>query len=387
MPKQGKQTLLNKRHPAGDQGLRPRLERVLKWVGGITAILSLVFGLHQMTQLVSNLRERQRHIAELYKVGKLQQSTADYEGAWASFEQALKTAEEGEQLPKLTGQLGEERRELRKAQEDLAREWLENVHVRLSEGQTFSNIVDKLVSVLSRGATSASGARKADLLAHVGWANFLRWRDGHLDLNPEQQYRQALEIDPANPYAHAHWGHWKLWQREKLEDTRQHFSTAIASGRARDYVRRIQLAALKNFGEEGDSEFLTVVNDMRKNNEKIDTWIRNYLDSIYYFACSGRYDAKLFTKLLAAVPATEQLATFQALFYGAHDEDFDKGKRPSRDACLATLLEAAGQREEALRIWLALRQNFPPKDGSRLGDRAQDEIKRLSPRANRAQQR
>src|SRR5207249_4002363 len=129
-----------------------RRERILKWVGGITAILSLLFGLHQMTQLVSNLRERQRHIAELYKVGKLQQGAADYEGARASFEQALKTAEEGEQLPKLTGQLGEERRELRKAQEDLAMEWLENVYVRLSEGQTFSNIVDKLVPILSRGA-------------------------------------------------------------------------------------------------------------------------------------------------------------------------------------------------------------------------------------------
>ena len=75
----------------------------LKWVGGITAILSLLFGLQQTIQLVSNLRERQRHIAELYKVGKLQQSTADYKGAWASFEQALKTAEAGEQLPKLTG--------------------------------------------------------------------------------------------------------------------------------------------------------------------------------------------------------------------------------------------------------------------------------------------
>jgi hypothetical protein len=353
----------------------------------MTAILSLLFGLHQMTQLVSNLRERQRHIAELYTAGQLQQGAADYEGAWASFEQALKTAEAGGQLAKLTGQLGKERRELRQAQEDLAMAWLEHVHVRPSEGQTFSDVVEKLVSILSRGATSASGIRKADLLAYIGWANFLRWRDGHLGLNPEQQYRQALAIDPANPYAHANWGHWKLWRRETLEETRQHFSTAIASGRAQDYVRRMQLAALKNLGEAGDREFLTVVNDMQKNHEKIDTWIRHHLYSIYYLACSIRYDADLFTKLLAAVPAPEQLTTFQALFYGAHDEEFDKGKRAGLDACLATLLEAAGQREEASRIWLAIRQTFPPKDGNRLGDRAQDAIKRLSPRPNSAQQR
>ena len=123
MPKHGQQPLRNKRHLAGDQEARPRLERVLKWVGGINAILSLLFGLHQMTQLVSNLRERQRHIAELYKVGKLQQGVADYEGVWTGFEQALKTAEAGGQLAKLTGQLGEERRELRQAQLE-ALEWI-----------------------------------------------------------------------------------------------------------------------------------------------------------------------------------------------------------------------------------------------------------------------
>jgi hypothetical protein len=377
VPRKRKQTFLDKRRPASDQAPRPRLERLLKWVGGITAILSLIFGLHQITQLVSTVREQRRQITELYSVGKLQHGAADNEGAWTSFEQALKTAEAGGKLAQLTGQLSQETIALRAAQEDLAMEWLENIRVRASEGQTFSDVVDKLVPVLNRGAASASGARKADLLAHVGWAHFLRRRDGHLGLNPEQQYRQALEIDPANPYAHAHWGHWKLWTGEKLEEARQHFSTALASGRSRDYVRKIQLAALQNLGAGGDGEFLTVVNDMRKNNEKIDPQTRKHLDSIYYVACSRRYDADHLTKLFTAVPATEQLATFQALFYGAHNEE---GRSPVRDACLATLLEAAGQREEALRIWLALRQSFSPNDSGSLVDRAQDAIKRLSPR-------
>jgi len=378
MPKKGKQTLLDTRRTGGDQGPRDRFSRLMKWVGGVAAILSLIFALHQATQLVSDVREQRRQITELYNVGKLQHSAADYEGAWTSFERALKTAEAGGKLAKLTGQLSKETIALREAQEDLAMEWLENVSA--SRGQTFSDIVDKLVPVLSRGLARSSGARKADILAHLGWANFLRWRDGNRQLNPELQYREALEIDAANPYAHVHWGHWKLWMRGSSEDARQHFSAAVASGRARDYVRRIQLAALKNLGSEGDREFLTVTNDMRKNNEKIDSRTRNDLYSIYSFACAMRYDADLFTKLLAAVPATEQLTTFQALFYDAHDKDFDERKRPGRDACLATLLEAAGQREEALRLWRALRQDLPPKDGGRLGERAQDAIQRLSPR-------
>jgi hypothetical protein len=375
VPRNGKQTLLDKRRPASDQGPRTRLEMVLKWVGGMTAILSLIFGLHQMTQLVSAVREQRRQITELYSVGKLQHGAADYEGAWTSFERALKTTDAGGKLAQLTGQLSTETIALREAQEALAMEWLENVSA--SQGQTFSDIVDKLVPVLSRGLASSSGARKADLLAHVGWANFLRGRDGHRQLNPEQQYREALAIDAANPYAHAHWGHWKLWMQGAPEDARPHFAAALASGRARDYVRRIQLSALQNLGDKGNQEFLTVVNDMRKNHERIDSQTRQDVDAIYYFACSRRSDADHLTKLVAAVPATEQLATFQALFYGAHAED---GRSPVRDACLATLLEAAGQREEALRVWLALRQSFSPNDSGSLVDRAQDAIKRLSPR-------
>lgn len=136
MPKKGKQTLLDTRRTGGDQGPRDRFSRLMKWVGGVAAILSLIFALHQATQLVSDVREQRRQITELYNVGKLQHSAADYEGAWTSFERALKTAEAGGKLAKLTGQLSKETIALREAQEDLAMEWLENVSA--SRGQTFS---------------------------------------------------------------------------------------------------------------------------------------------------------------------------------------------------------------------------------------------------------
>jgi len=379
MPKNQETTKGSERPSSeGDKAPRDKLATLLKWIGAVTAILSLIFAIQRVTQLVSDLREQQRQIAELREVGKLQLSTSDYDGAWASLEQALKVAESGGMLDKLTGQLSEEAIELRLAQEDLAMEWLK--HVRISDGQTFSSFVDKLAPVLNRGLANATGARKADILAHVGWAIFLRWRDGNLELDPEPQYRQAVEIDSTNPYAHAHFGHWILWRRKNPEDAKQHFAAALASGRSRDYVRSIQLAALKNFGSDGEGDFLVAVNDMRKNGEKIDAPTSRNLYTIYSFTCSNRYDADRFAKLLAAVPATEQLATFQALFYGARDEDFNQWSRPGRDACSATLLEAAGQREEALRIWQALRQKFPPKDGGSLAVRAQDAIKRLSPR-------
>ena len=352
---------------AGDKP-RGRLEKSLKWVGGITAILSLIFGLSQLAHLVSDARERQRLVAELVAVGKAQQDARNYPAAWTSFEQALKRAEEGATIAKLIGQLGEERRHLREAQEDLAMAWLENI--RISKDQKFSDIVDSVLPTLVRGAAAAGGTRKADLLAHVGWAYFLKARDGNGDLNPERQYRAALQIDPSNPYAHAYLGHWTMWKRDKLEGATQHFSAALASRRVPDYVRGIQLAALKNLGSEADGEFLRVVNDMRKNNEKIDAATRRDVYAIYYFDVWGHKDIQ---RLTAAVPATEQIALVRALFDAA---DYSSHIPP--EAYLAILQEAAGQRDEALKTWLAVRSRLPADASDTVVTRADAAIRRLS---------
>ena len=352
-------------------GSGKKLERLLKWVGGVTAVISLILGLYQVTQLVSSNRERQRHIAELLAIGKEQQGAGDYPAAWASFERALNSADEGGQIAKLTGRLDAERRQIREAQEDLAMMWLENI--RVAEGQKFSDIVDKLVPVLDRGIASATGVRKADLLAHVGWAYFLKTKDGSGNTNPEQYYRQALEIDPANPYAHAHWGHWILWKGGNLEEAKRHFSAAVASGRALPYVRTIQLAALRNSRSEStDGEFLRIVNDMRKNHEQIDARTRSDVYAIIYSALSP---SEGFQRLTATVPATEQIATIRALFSEA---DFDPSKIPTREAYLATLQEAAGLPDEALKTWLALRSNLPANTPRPVVARADAAIKRLS---------
>ena len=341
----------------------------------MTAVLSLVFALNQLTRLVSDVRERQRETAELYRVGKLQQGAGDYPAAWASFDEGLKAAEPGGQLAKLTGRLGDARRQLREAQEDLAMEWLENLRVNVSRGESFSDVVARLVPVLTRGVASSSGPRKADLLAHLGWADVLRWRDGRRELNPEQHYRQALEIDPRNPYAHAYWGHWQLWTRRdvSLNEAREHFAAALASGRARDHVRRMELSAIGNLGRGGEEELLRLVSDMRKNNETIDPGTSSQVYSVYWSACASRTQDRV-AQVVAAVPITEHQAIFRALFHG---DNFDTLRGRERDACLAALLEAAGQREEARQLWVRLRQDLSPSDRE-WRDRADTAIKRLS---------
>jgi tetratricopeptide (TPR) repeat protein len=335
-----------------------RLKTALKWAGGITTLLSLIFAVHQLVQLAGDVRDGQRQVAELLKLGKDQQDAGDYASAWASFAQAAGRAEAGGQVAKLIGSLSDEQRRVREAQEDLAMAWVENAHA--PESKTFSETVDKLVPVLTRGAESATGVRKADLLAHLGWAYFLKARDRSLSLDEparltiERYYREALKIDPGNPYAQANWGHLMMWDRSNPEDAARHFSAAVASGRALPYVRKMELAAYRNAGEDGDAGFLKVVADMVKHGEMVDARSRGYVYSIYY---SALHSDEAFRRLLVAVPASEQIAMMRALFFGA---DFDPSKVPTREVALATLEEAADRRDEALKTWLALRSGLSP---------------------------
>jgi tetratricopeptide (TPR) repeat protein len=345
----------------------------MKWVAGLTIILMLLFGLWPLVKLVSNFRDRQQQVAQLYEAGKQHHRAEDYQAAWTSFEAAIQLAAADSPLPTLTGRLDTARQQLRDAQEELAMVWLENM--TLSQGQTFSNVVEQLVPVLTRGIANANGIRQADLLAHLGWAEFLRSRDGQAGRHLEQRCQEALGIDAQNPYAHANLGHWKLWQSGKLIEARQDFTTALTAGRARDYVRQRQIAALRHMRhDEGEMEILRVVNEMRKNNEKITAKIRSTVYAIYAFAFNrnGR-----FQKLIAAVPAAEQLATFRALFYGV---DVEVTKSLGREVYFAALQEAAGQRSEALHTLRAVRSQLSPTLYSSLIPWVDAAVVRLSPR-------
>jgi hypothetical protein len=347
-------------------------------VGGVTAVLSLAFAIQQAIQLVSERQERQRQLAELTSIATQQRNAGDYRASWATFERAIETAEPSGQLAKLTGQLSEQRRQLREAQEDLAMTWLEHLEVKSSEGETFSTAIAPLDPVINRGIASSSGPRKADLLAHSGWANFLKWRDGERRLDPDRQYAEALKADSRNPYANAYRAHWLLWT--KREGARQeagaHFSAALGSGRVNEHVRSIQLSALKNLGSDGEADVLAVVNEMRMKGETIDQQTRSDLFSMYSRACAIRDDREHLARFSASVPIAEQLTTFQALF-GPDTVGPTDSRRAAADACLAVLLEDVGRPEQALPVWTALAARFPPNSGDRLGDRAREAVNRL----------
>jgi len=169
------------------------------------------------------------------------------------------------------------------------------------------------------------------------------------------------------------WGHWILWNHGKLSDASQHFSSALVTGRQRDFVRLLQFAALFNCAsDECDEEIVRVANDIRKEHGTVPPDEVDRIFSEYYRGVFSSSPAS--AHFLKAVPPAEHVATFRWLFDGL---DFDESKSRLRMCYLATLQEAAGQREEALANYRTIRSKSSNRPGP-LFDVAEAGIKRLS---------
>lgn len=311
-----------------------RYATAIKWIGGVTAAMSLLAGLYQFVEFVGESRARERRVGELLLMAQNQQRSERFEQAW-------------EHLAAAT-ELDRDNDKLRRAYEDLAMLWLRAA--RITQGETFHTLAAKLEPILDRGLINAPPARQADLHAHLGWAAFLRWRERPSGASPADAYRQALALDPANPYAHAMLGHWLIWTDNDIVAAQKHFAAGAASGRAVDYVRSLQLAALDNARTPAAAiEMIAVANDMRKQNHEIGATERMRIWNVYA-AAATRPDDGAGANIMRALPPAEHLATFSGLFAGRFDDE-----RASMYAYwLAVLQAAAGHRADALQTLDAL---------------------------------
>jgi tetratricopeptide (TPR) repeat protein len=340
-----------------------------KLLGLIAATFSVIFGFNQVTSLVSAERERTRHVAELVSVASSEQRAGEYAAAWSHLEEAAKLGDATGIIAEFVGNAAKNSAMVRSRQEDLAMAWLENVS--LAENQKFTDIVNQVGPLLELGASRAVGARKADMLAHLGWGEFLARRDGVSTADPTARYREALAADANNPFALAYLGHWEMWRRGSLTTAKNYFAAALATGREHAWVRRMQLSALRNAFPDADAgaEYLRVVNEMRTNGEPIDERTRSEAFQVYYFAFGG--DAVDAPWVLDASAPAEQLVTFKQLF----DTPEFAQAHPDRDLYLAALQEAAGQKPEALQTLAKLKHSVPP--GSPLAEKANRATRRI----------
>jgi hypothetical protein len=229
--------------------------------------------------------------------------------------------------------------------------------------------------VLAEGATSASGRRAADLQAHMGWADYLRTRDGAGGLDPVAHYEKALASESSNVFAHAMWGHL-IWTRKgSVDDAAKHFEAALGSGREHAYVRGMQFAAMLYYLDgAGQIEATKAANDMHKNNEAVDADTRERLwVYVYDDGLARTHEHRV--HFMAAMTDPENLATFQWLFPQA---DIREDRRDSWRFCVASLEEAAGMKAQSRAHYESLRDDLARQHrAGDLLDESNAAIKRL----------
>ena len=309
---------------AAVEGLsKPRWMRVARRAGIPLVLLLLAGAGFAGWRAVEHARVcgQAQHLVEQ---AKLQQEAGGYAAAWDRFAEGLAMC------PSSSAAL--------QGQERLAMDWLENI--RVTEGkQTFTDIANRVQPALARAAVDQDNRRAADALAHLGWADFLRSRDGQGGLDPVHYYQQALQRDPENPYAHAFWGHYLLTGDGDLQEAQAHFAKALASPAATPFVRRLQLAGLTwQTSPQRQDEVVRVANAMRVGGETPESV--SSIWNAYYDRLVWNHDRDDF---LAALPPQDHVATFEWLF----PKYARSSNRYAYLFMLAQLQEHAGQRAQA----------------------------------------
>ncbi len=251
--------------------------------------------------------------------------------------------------------------EVRHAQEDVAMEWVRDARLERPE-TSFGETIKPAMMIIDASLADADGQRRADLLAHSGWATFLMWRDGNRQLNPTDWYRQALAVDPDNPYANAMLAHWILFREGDLSRAAKLFDSALRSQRDVASVRALQWAALGNHRTpEADAERVRVADAQRRESRPLLERQVSALWSPYYFATlSGRDEQR--RMLLAALPPDDHISTLRWAFkeYAANDESRQRTIR----YYVALLDASAGRTTEAIEELRHLNREVADSAGS-----------------------
>jgi tetratricopeptide (TPR) repeat protein len=287
-----------------------------------------------------------RQVAAVVAEARHQSDAGNYREAWGSLDRSLTTYGE---VPALLD-----------AQQVLAMRWLENA--RGNADLSLARIADTMYPILARGAANSTGAKAADLVAHMGWADFLRTREGDAGRQPIAHYQRAVSLDPANPYAHAMWGFELIRTRRPIAEGQSHFGAALKSGREREFVRHLQISALLWFHTPDlEDELIRVVNEIRRGGEAMPVGFPDRPDASRVWDV---YQARLISgsdreRFLRAIDSADHVDTFKWLFagkefppayqfqYGLAQLEEAAGRRASAAAAYEATLRELGTRGEA----------------------------------------
>jgi len=343
-------------------------KRIMIWVGSITAILTLIFGLQQFyTQLTSKIKDSE-NVDTLLQASQVRIDAKDYPQAWEALEQA--------------DQYNVMEDEVESAKVRVAMLWLQNISASQNSG-SFTDQVKRVIPVLNRAAIKSEGEYLADIYAHMGWADYLRQRDGNFGLNPDKYYAKALDVDNDNAYANAMLGHWLLSNNRarKPEKGWQYLQVAVNTGNHLDYIRHLQFTALKNH-HFSNIDFLKLLHDMRVNGEAIEDDVVAHILRANYLGTGFRRFEVAFRSgkpVKTSIALEDDLVLIEWLWQ-EYPHLVDR-YQPYRPYIIAILTESIGDKTTAHNMYKELQAGLPDNSPSmyKMGKYMQTALERTEP--------
>ncbi len=356
------------------QQSEPRAKRawttILAWIGGVSAVLGFIGA---VTGFFGNIQGHFHHNAQLdsqMAVAQSQSRQGDFQASVQSYADILKS--EPLYRPALDQQL------------QATMLWVEDYHVYLKPGEdpgaAVASQLDQIIVILDSALARTNGTAAADVQAHLGWAHWLNQHIAEREFPPnaaaERDYRAALATDPSNVYANAMLGNWMTLNGGSLAEAIQQFDTAVATGKARPFVRTLQLAGLRNRDEPGArAALMKAVNEMRKNGEPLNAEDKH---RILGFCCDPAVtDHAELTESLSAVSADDAWQTYLWLDDQQNTAENSKSQRFVNDYIAANIAEISGDKQKSLDEYRALQKELK-NQGSTLLDPTNQAIARLS---------
>jgi tetratricopeptide (TPR) repeat protein len=324
----------------------------MSWVGRASALIGLFVTLAGgVTWLINHHRRTAERESQMV-LAQSQAKQGEYKAAVDTYASILKT--DPLYAPALDQQL------------DTTMEWAENFSVLAREGQDAADIsapaLDEIMSVLDAGLTRSKGTRAADVQAHIGWAHWLNEHIGEREFGhaAEQNFRAALSADPSNVYANAMLGNWMLQNHGDFNEAIKHLDLAVSTGKARPFVRTLQIGGLLHLEMPGARGALVkAANEMRKSGEALDEGDKMRVVG-FCFDPTVTDHAEL-QESLSAVPQEDAWNTYLWL-----EDNPDEASNHTivRQFIHANLLEISGKRKESLEQYGLLQKQLKSSPGS-----------------------
>lgn len=270
----------------------------LKWIGGVTAIITLVISSINLNDIVTSAKRRSTAVEELVTGAAMMRRMENVDSASNLLSEALKI----DPISKAALEL----------QVEIAMEKVRDVIGRIDKGDVKG--IEPMLPIIERGTGELDNRRAADALAHLGWINYLRSAAYKEHYKTDIYFQEAFKLDPDNCYAHVLRANWCLANQryEKIdnpfEQAMRHYREVEKSSRKINGLEKIIWRNLANTRFDGaDILILDRANDYRKRGKDIDREAKKFIMALY---CKAFLNEKKIKNIIRRIPSQELKKTF-----------------------------------------------------------------------------